>query len=593
MSKSLNPFSSEQQQIIASLLENASPEQLFWLGGYLSGLIQNKGLSTATASATLTTAVANSNSQLTVLYGTHTGHSEQIARQLERKAAEKGITVKVVSLNDYKVRNIEKEQNLALIVSTHGEGVPPLMAEALYEYVKSGKARLNKLNYSVLALGDRSYKLFCQTGTDFDEAFARLGGKPIVPLVKCDVEYEADVARWIDQLLGKFTGTAQGQAIIQPLSHPSLPKYSKQNPFFARVLDKRKITGRNSSKEVWHVELSLEGSGLSYEPGDTLGVFSNNPPELVQHIIDFTGLPANATITTRYDDVTLYEALYHHYEITVLNPKVLEDYAALTKNAKLKKLLKDETWVDTYLYGSDLLDLLKDFPATLTPHQLVTVLRYLPPRMYSISSSYVANPDEVHITVGKVDYEVRNRKRKGACSSYLSERLRDNEKIPIFIEKNINFRLPETADAPVIMIGAGTGIAPYRAFLQEFENTGRQNHSWLFFGERTFTDDFLYQVEWQKYLQKGILGKIDLAFSRDQQEKLYVQHKLKEKAEELYQWLNQGAHLYICGDRKRMFNDVQETLIEIISTHGGISTEKAKEYLKELQRLKRYQTDVY
>ena len=594
MSNQLNPFSPEQQQLLSQLLDAATTDQLFWLSGYINGLSENKRESQPGKIAQLP-ATTHSGSVFTILYGTHTGHSEGIASTLAEKARQHGLNVKLQSLDDYKIRDLNKVENLALIVSTHGDGEPPLMAEAFYEYVKSGKVQLPNLNYSVLALGDRSYKRFCQTGIDFDEAFRALGGKEIIPIVKCDVDYEADALNWTNQLLSKLVVLVNASRVIPAVSVTNFdqPIYSKQNPFYATVLDKRKITGRHSDKEVWHVELSLENSGLSYEPGDAVGVFTTNPPELVQQIIDFTGYTPKTTITTKYDDVTLFEALYHYYEITVLNRNLLAEYAKITRNEHLNTLLQNEVKLDEYLYRYDLLDLLQDFPGKITAHQLVEILRYLPPRLYSIASSSAANPDEVHITISKVNFEYKSRKRKGACSTFISERLPANEKIPVFIEKNINFRLPQTDHAPVIMIGAGTGVAPYRAFLQEFEEKRRLNNSWLFFGERTFTDDFLYQVEWQKYLQKGVLGKIDLAFSRDQSKKIYVQHKLQENASELYKWIEHGAHLYVCGDRKKMFSNVQDTLLNIIKTEGEISEEKAAEYLHQLKREKRYQTDVY
>ena len=597
MSTQLNPFPSDQQKLLTNLLVNATSEQLSWLSGYLTGLTQvtsnSNKVSLPVAEQQLH---AEPTKTLTILYGTHTGHSESIALQLQKKATQKGIPVQLSSLDDYKVRNLNKEEHLALIVSTHGEGEPPLMAEALHEYiVKNSKANLQKLNYSVLALGDRSYNRFCQTGIDFDKAFKKLGGKEILPIVKCDVDYEANATKWINEILLKLDFSIETPDILTQKEHnkQTTIKYSRLNPFYAEVLDKRKITGRGSDKEVWHVELSLEGSGLEYEPGDTVGILTNNPPELVNQILNYTGFSPNTTITTKYDDVTLYEALFHHYEITVLNKKLIEDYGKLTANDDLKKLIQTNDALEEYLYGHDLLDLLQDYPGKITPYQLTAILRYLPPRLYSISSSCETNPDEVHITVSKVDFEHKNRQHKGACSTYLSERIMENEKVPVYIEKNINFRLPKEDNTPIIMIGAGTGVAPYRAFLQELEGKGRRNNSWLFFGERTFTQDFLYQVEWQKYLQKGVLGKIDLAFSRDQKEKIYIQHKLKEKASEVYGWIQKGAHLYICGNRKKMFNDVQNTLLDIIKTQGGITSEKAAEYLHTLRKEKRYQTDVY
>lgn len=593
MSNQLNPYPAEKQQLIVNLLNESSSDQLYWLSGYLTGIVQERSATFSGAKA-LQQDVSQSGKVLTILYGTHTGHGEQIARNLEEKALQKGIATELMSLDDFKTRGLNKIEHLALVVSTHGEGEPPLMAESLYEFVKSGKARLANLNYSVLALGDRSYKYFCKTGIDFDNWLRKSGGKEIIPLVKCDVDYESVAAKWINDFLSNVQlETDEKLNNVKPHLSTQRSKYNKQNPFYAEVLDKRKITGRFSDKEVWHVELSLEGSDLTYEPGDALGVFTNNPPELVQEIIESKGLSPNATITTKYDDVTLYEALFHHFEITVLTRKVLEDYNQLAKNKALSQLLDDEAQLENYLYGNDLLDLLNDFPVDLSPLQLTSILRYLPPRLYSISSSHEANPGEVHITVARVDYEYRSRKRKGACSTYISERLLENEKLPVFIEKNLNFRLPANDNAPVILIGSGTGVAPYRSFLQEIEEKERKNKSWLFYGDRTFNEDFLYQIEWQRLVKKGKLDKINLAFSRDQEEKIYVQHRLKENSSEVFNWIQNGAHLYICGDRKRLFHDVQNTLLEIIQEQGGMTPEKAGEYLKNLRKEKRYQTDVY
>lgn len=594
MNTTLNPFTPDQQQVLSQLLQGATPDQLYWLSGFISGLSEQKIVQAKQVHVQTEAGTANENT-LTILYGTHTGHSETIAKNLAQEAQSKGIGVKLCSLDDYKIRDLAKERRLALIVSTHGEGEPPLMAEALHEYLKNGNAKLPQLNYTVLALGDRSYKHFCQTGIDFDQAFKAAGGKELLPIVTCDVSYEAEAGQWIRQVLECLPLTEHHvkhhQTEAKPLAQKSV--YSRQNPFLATLIDQRRITGRGSDKEVWHVALSLEGSGLQYEPGDAVGIFPNNPPELVQQIIDFTGFAPNTTITTRYDDVTLYEALYHYFEITLLTRKVLFDYSGIVKHPALLQLLDDDQALEEYANQHDLLDLLHDFPGKISPHQLVSTLRYLPPRMYSISSGAAANPDEVHLTIAKVQHTHRERLRKGACSSFIAERLPANGKIPLFIEKNNNFRLPENDDVPLIMIGAGTGIAPYRSFLQDLEELEKKNKTWLFFGERTFTNDFLYQVEWQHLLKKGTLGRIDLAFSRDQEQKVYVQHKLRENGDALYEWLQQGAHLYICGDRKKMFHDVQQTLLEIIQNQGGISQEKAREYLKQLKREKRLQTDVY
>jgi sulfite reductase (NADPH) flavoprotein alpha-component len=596
MSSLINPFPPKQQQQLQKILSGATREQLVWLSGYINGLSSKRILALPGALALQQQASQSGNKPLTILYGTHTGHSKEIAKRLLQRSLAESIPAKLLALDEFNPRTLSNEENVAIIVSTHGEGEPPLMAEEFHEFLKRNSTKLDKLNYSILALGDRSYKMFCQTGIEIDQWLNKAGAKRISAIVNCDVDFEVDANNWIKQLIEKLKlkRAVKPLLLAKSIVRPQVkPVYSRSNPFFAKVLEKRIITGQNSDKEVWHIELSLEDSGLSYEPGDALGVFTNNPPELVQQILDFTGLQSNATITTRYGDVTLYEALYHHFEITVLNRKVIEDYNELAHIPKLKRLIFNTSKLNEYIESHDLLDLLQDFPTKLTPHRLVSVLRYLPPRLYSISSSIDAIPGEVHLTVAKVDFDYKERRRKGACSSYIAERLTENEKVPVFIEKNINFRLPQDNTTPVIMIGAGTGVAPYRAFLQDFESKGRKNSSWLFFGERTFSENFLYQVEWQKYLQKGVLGRIELAFLRDRQEKVYVQHKLQEHAPELFQWLEKGAHLYICGDRKKLFYDVQNTLLQIIRTQGGVTEEKAQEYLKNLQKQKRYQLDVY
>ncbi len=392
--------------------------------------------------------------------------------------------------------------------------------------------------------------------------------------------------------LAKFQPETPTQAVSEVSWANDAEVYSRKNPFQSKVLDKVRITGRESDKEVYHLELSLEGSGIHYEPGDALGVIAQNPPKLVKEIISTLGVIDNEVVETRIGKLPFNEALEHHYEITLLTRDVIQKYAEKTGSKEVQAITDDEAKLDHYLFGHDVLDLLHEFPAKLTATEFLDLLRPLPPRLYSISSSQKAFEDEVHITVSRVRYENKGRQRYGACSTFLADRLDVDDDVLIYIDKNPNFRLPANG-SPIIMVGAGTGIAPYRAFLQQRETANQKGNSWLFFGERRFSSDFLYQLEWQKYLQKGFLERIDLAFSRDQEEKVYVQHKLKEQQEELFRWLENGASFYLCGDMKYMAKDVQITLLDIIKTQGGMTDKKARSYFKKLKKEKRFMADVY
>jgi len=360
----------------------------------------------------------------------------------------------------------------------------------------------------------------------------------------------------------------------------------------ATVLEKVKITGRDSDKEVYHLELSLEDSGLTYEPGDSVGIFAVNPESLVGQILQKTGFDPEYIVTLEAGDMSLREALSHHLEITVLTFDTVKKYYEKTNHPELGKLLNDDKLLDEYLYGHDLLDILEDYPFDWNPNKLIEVLRQLPPRLYSISSSQANVGDEVHATVSVVRYERKNRLRNGACSSHLADNIEIDDQVPVYIEKNPSFKLPLNG-SKIIMVGAGTGVAPYRAFLQQREIEDKIGNTWLFFGDRSLQSDFLYQVEWQKWLKSNHLEKMEVAFSRDQEEKIYVQHKLLENKEEIYKWLEDGAHFYLCGDMKSMAKDVNKTLLEIIKTQGGVSIEKAEEYVKKLKREKRFQQDLY
>jgi sulfite reductase (NADPH) flavoprotein alpha-component len=591
MSNLFGLLNDKQQQLVGDLTSGLQRDQLLWLSGYLAGLGEASGERPVAAVA------GTQQVPLTILFGTHTGHSEALANQLAEKASVLGIDVEVTVMEDYDVQELPDAGNLLVIVSTDGEGEPPLNALDFLEYLQGERCReLPGLNYAVLALGDRSYKQFCQTGIDFDTALEGKGANRLLELVKCDVDYHEDARQWSDDVLDilqQQKGTVSDVSVTASGPLTSAVAYDRQHPFGAKVLDKIKLSGRGSGKEVYHLELLLRDSGLTYEPGDTVGIFCDNPPELVEKVLEITGFDCNEPVTVKDGTHPLETVLRHHLELSVLNRSVLESYRELSGNEILADLLNDEQALDTYLYGHDVVDLLTDFPAELDVTGLISVLTPLQPRMYSISSSQAAHPEELHLTVAAVRYDNHDRRRHGACSTFLSDRVEPGSEIPIFIEKNRNFKLPEQTEAPLIMVGAGTGIAPYRSFVQHRQKLKVNGDSWLFFGDRQFYTDFLYQAEWQKFLKKGSLGQLTVAFSRDQEEKLYVQHRMREHSRQLYEWLQRGAYFYVCGDKNQMAKDVHQTLLEIVAAEGGMTPEKADEYLKELKKQRRYQLDVY
>ncbi|MCE4565627.1 assimilatory sulfite reductase (NADPH) flavoprotein subunit [Maribellus sp. CM-23] len=609
MSLKLNPLSDQQLTALGQLVQGLTKEQTLWLSGYFEGRLAVLGASSEVQSISAPAAAVapapENRINLTILFGTETGHSQGLAERLGEKATFKGINAQVYSLYDYNYKKLKEEENVAIIVSTHGEGDPPDMAEDFHKYVTGNRApQLESTNYSVLALGDKTYRNFCKTGEDIDDALKSCGGYRITSMVKCDVDYEQSAEIWMNNVLlnltpaeapaasGSATPAAPAPATAVNGAAVVGETFSKNNPYMATVLDKVKITGRDSDKEVYHVELSLEGSGLEYEPGDSLGIFAHNPTGLVEAIFEQTGFDPEQQVDFGEDKIGLKEALSYHLEITTLTYDLLEKYYDKTKNADLLKILEDEDALNDYLYGHDVLDLLEDFPFKWNANKLVSILRPVPPRLYSISSSMESVGEEVHATISVVRYERKNRTRKGACSSYLSDGVEVDDQIPVYIEKNPAFKLPLNG-SKIIMVGAGTGVAPYRAFMQHRESQGMKGNTWLFFGDRRFSSDFLYQAEWQKLLKSEHLERMDVAFSRDQEEKVYVQHRLKENQKEVFEWLENGAYLYLCGDMKHMAKDVNKALLEIVQAQGGISQEQAEKYIKNLKREKRFQTDVY
>ncbi|UCP16825.1 assimilatory sulfite reductase (NADPH) flavoprotein subunit [Aeromonas media] len=587
----ISPLSDEQQRQLNQVLSTLNTQQLAWVSGYLYGLSQSGVQSVATSAA-----VAAPSGSLTILYGSQTGNAKGVASAIQAQAKAHGLPVTLTSMVDYKPKQLKKESHLLVVVSTYGEGEPPESAVDLFEQLKKGKiGKLDGLKFAVLGLGDSSYEFFCQTGKDFDDFLSKAGAERIHELASLDVDYQEAASAWGEQAVNAVAATLSAGAatasvagsVQQAVGHS---QYHKENPFPARLSVNQKITGRDSTKDIRHIEINLEESGITYQPGDALGIWFDNDADLVGEVLALTGLSGDEATAQG----PLRAALTRHFELTRLHGGFITGLAEISGNAALKDLAGDKAQVNALVASAQVVDVLKRFPATLTAEQLVKLLRPLTPRLYSIASAQSEVEEEVHLTVGVVRYPQEDGTvRSGGASSYLADRLAEDAEVRVFVEHNDNFRLPANPDTPVIMVGPGTGIAPFRAFMQEREAQGAEGKNWLFFGNPHFTQDFLYQVEWQRYVKSGLLSKISLAFSRDQANKIYVQDRLREAGLELYQWLEAGAHFYVCGDANHMAKDVQEALLDVISDHGHKSREEAEEYLSELRRAKRYQRDVY
>lgn len=601
-----NPFTEEQIKQLNQLLPSLTEAQQIWLSGYFSGALQIKEYSTPSGNiAVQEVSVPETNvmtKEVTILYGSQTGNGQGLAESLTKKLKDEEYQVTLTSMSDFKYKSLSKIKNLLVIVSTHGEGDPPDNAIQFHEFLHGKRApNLQDLHYSVLSLGDSSYEFFCQTGKEFDERLQELGAKQLTQRIDCDLDFDEPAAEWFTRVLFKLNeqqvnATASTSPSISPSVSPEQTEYSRTNPFKAEILENININGRGSNKETRHLELSLEGSNLHFEPGDSIGIYPENDPELVDAFIAEMEWNPEVPVPVNKQGVvrSLREALISNFEITVLTKPLMKKIAELTSNAELEKLVDQKERLDDYIDGRDLLDVAKDFSlGKVDPKEFVGILRKIPARLYSIASSLQAAPDEVHVTIGTVRYESHGRSRLGVCSGECALRLEEGDTVPVYIQRNDNFKLPENPDTPIIMIGPGTGIAPFRSFMQEREEIEAKGKTWLFFGEQHYRTDFLYQVEWQQWLKNGVLTKMDVAFSRDTDEKVYVQHKMLEKSKEVYEWLEDGAVIYVCGDEKHMAADVQKTLVKILEAEGRLNAEEARDYLANLQQQKRYQRDVY
>ncbi len=568
-----------QESKLKTLLDYLSTlthEETIWVNGYLSGMLSNG--KTVPQPQTAAAGAKPVTSKITIAYGTETGNSKKLASEFAAKAKKNGITAKVVSLDQYRLNDLPKEEYFLSIVSTHGEGDPPAAAKKFYDHIHSNGFKLDKLKYGVLALGDTSYPLFCTAGEEVDKQLEKLGGKRIIPLQKCDVDYESDADGWFSQVLHQLsssTPATNGQVTAAPVI---VKKSTGKKIYNGTVLTNINLNDRGSSKETHHIEIS--GDDIEYLPGDSLGVIPENPLRVVEPIVELLNIDRQKTFTFRNEEVTAFNLLKNKLNIFYLPERVVSKYAALVDQ-------------DIPATKIALLDLLKIYPLKDNTqfNELIEILEPIAPRLYSISSSPEAHSGEVHITVARDKFHVNDEWKCGLCSDYLSQ-LPVDSNIEFYIHKNNQFRLPPD-DKDIIMIGPGTGIAPFRSFLAQRDATGATGRNWLFFGDQHFVTDFLYQTELQNWKETGTLTKINVAFSRDQKEKVYVQHKMLKHGEELYNWINNGASIYVCGAKEPMSADVEDTLMQIVEKFGNKTIEEAVQFVEQLKEEDRYLKDVY
>ncbi|RIA55822.1 assimilatory sulfite reductase (NADPH) flavoprotein subunit [Dichotomicrobium thermohalophilum] len=601
-------FDQQQAQALNTLLPTLTQEQTLWLSGFLAGL-GRQGIAVPAQGPAAGAPAAGP--KVTVLYATETGNAASVAKQAAERFSAAGLEARAVNMADYKQRDLKSETHVIMVAATHGEGDPPEGAAGFFEFLAGRKApKLDGVKFAVLGLGDTSYVHFCEAGKMLDRRFEELGAERIAERVDCDVDYEDAAEDWIASLADMLAADAPAQAAeaataapsglaafgLAPAPAPAAPTYTRKNPFEAEVLDSIRLNGRYSDKETQHIELSLEGSGISFQPGDSLGVIASNDDALVDEVTTALDLKPDAPVSVNGADKPLAEALRDDLELTMLTPGFLKAYAEASGAEELADLTREgnEAALQAFLKEHQVADVVARWPAPgLDAARFAGMLRKLQPRLYSIASSHTALPDEVHLTVGVTRTTPRGRARSGVASTFLADRCAPGEQIRLYVSENENFRMPSDPDQPLIMIGPGTGVAPFRAFMQEREEMGAQGKSWLFFGDRRFREDFLYQTEWQRWLKDGVLTRMDVAFSRDQAEKVYVQDRLREKADEVYAWISDGAAIYVCGDADSMAPAVHEALAGILQEQGGYSAEDAETYLKQMQRERRYQRDVY
>ena len=623
LNQSNTPFDTNQLDLINQLLPMLSAEQKHWLSGYLintsvedytsetdtTSTASSASTTSSTSSASPVEPVATEDTQTVtepldvhILFGTETGNAEEVSEQFETTLKSHNFNVHLWDMDDFPKDKLTTVGYVFIICSTQGVGEPPINAIDLYEYLHGDTApRLESLNYSVLALGDQDFPDFCQAGKDFDHILEQLGANRIAERVDCDFDFEETSEQWMADMVellsarapDKVKETATAEEVTLETHEEG---YSKDQPYEAKVIDNTVLTAPEATREVRHLSLSLAGYGESYEPGDSLVIIPENAPSLVNKLIHVLGWEADTTVQIGKDaeTITVKEAFTKHFEISKLSPSLIKQAADVFKNPMLRANAQKDTWITNYIYGRDLIDLVTDFsPYSIEPQTLIDILRKLPPREYSIASSNKVNADSVHLTVRVVRYDAYHRERLGVCSGQLAERTPIGDSLPVYLKKNPNFKFSYDNNTATIMIGAGTGIAPYRAYLQEREYLGLAGNQWLIFGNQNYSTDYLYQTDLERWLNDGVLSKLDLAFSRDTENKIYVQHRIEENGAEFYRWLEDGATIYLCGDKEDMAKGVHQSLVNVVMQHGGYDETAAEHYLTELIKAQRYQRDVY
>ncbi len=567
-------------------------EQRAWLntlvGNFINDLTAGKGLAGSSGEVV----------PVKILFGSQTGNSEALAKKLSKAMAKANFSPEVVDMGDYEGSQFAEDSNVLIITSTYGDGEPPDNAADLHEFILSDAApKLENLSYSVLSLGDTEYPDFCKCGIEFDERLAELGAKRVVDRVDCDVDFDEPFNNWKKAVMDAL-GASVAPAPTLDDEDEEEDGYSKTNPFPSTILSNYNLNTEGSGRETHHIEFSLAGSGLEYEAGDALSVFPVNPEDVVDKII--ASLPFNTKdevpLPSGKSEVSLKEALMYHYDIRSLSKGLIQEWQKRSGSPYLRSVVEADSkeHYDAFTWGRELIDLVVDYPADFADgEEFVSILKKLQPRLYSISSSPKAHPGEVHLTVAVVRYHAHHRERGGVCSTFLSDRV-DGFQPKVFVHANKAFRLPEDLSKPVIMCGPGTGIAPFRAFLEERRATEASGKNWLLFGNPHESTDFLYQNELEGMLADGTLARLDTAFSRDQAEKIYVQDRMLEAGAEIWKWLHdEGGYFFVCGDASRMAKDVDAALHKIAEEHGGLSAEAAVEFIKAMKKQKRYARDVY
>ena len=558
-------------KIIQDLIASSTKEELIWINGYIAGLLSN-GTEETTQPASGKPAV----SKITIAYGTETGNSKKLATNFAATAKKSGINAKLVSLDQYRLNDLAKEEYFFTVISTQGDGEPPAAAKKFYDHIHQNGFKVNHLKYGVLALGDTSYPLFCKAGEDIDTQLQKLGGERLVSLYKCDTDYESEAGDWFSQVLSKLSGN--GASTTAPAQSPAVAKKSGKKIYSGSILKNVNLNDHGSNKQTHHIEIAVEE--IEYAPGDSIGIVPKNPVHVVESIIALTGIDRDKELTYRNEAVSILTLLSSKLNIVYMPERVVKQYAAIVQQ-------------DIPETKISLLDLLKIYPVKNTSQfeEVIGILEPITPRLYSIASSKEAHGEEVHLTVARDFFRINNETKVGLASDFLSQ-LPENAELDFYVHKNDQFRLP-AAEKDVIMIGPGTGVAPFRSFLAERDSTGAGGRNWLFFGDQHFVTDFLYQSEMQNWIETGVLTKLTVAFSRDQKDKVYVQHKMMLQAVEIFDWLDNGAYLYICGAKDPMSADVENTLLQIIQQVGNKTAVEANDYLNSLKEDGRFMKDVY